>query len=151
MKKLLVLVLFCISYISCDPGKYLTHNDGFWCVKNNTSDVILISKEGYYIKHPLAPKEFVYVYSVGFTVASNIIPEFKCILGRDCDGSETHINIQVYSEDGKLLKTWDNQDEQSLQSDFFKESKWKVQREYYKSGSVLICWTYDITEETLKQ
>lgn len=151
MKKLLVLVLFCISYISCDPGKFLNRNDGNWYVKNNTSDVILISNEGHYIKQPLAPKDSVNVYSVGFTVASNIIPEFKYILGRDCDGRETHINIQVYSEDGKLLKTWDNQDEQSLQSDFFKESKWKVRRGYNKNGSVLICWTYDITEETLKQ
>ena len=68
MKKLLVLVLFCISYISCDPGKFLTRNDGLWRVKNNTSDVILISHEGNYIKHPLAPKEFVYVYSVGFKI-----------------------------------------------------------------------------------
>ena len=151
MKKILLLVIFCIGLVSCDPGKWLYSNDGFWYVKNNTSDVILISNTEQFVKQPLSPKDSINIFVIGFSLGDNILPEFNNFREGKYQGREIHINIQVYSKEGKLLQTWDNKDGQSLKSDFFNESKWRVHRKDNANKSVEISWTYDITDKSLRQ
>lgn len=146
MKKLLVLVLFCISFISCDP-KVISHEISFF-LNNKTNQDLLITSD--YSKSCINGETTLFI---GDSVCVVKYTDHRVTVGippfNDLN-KVAWVLVKVYSKDGKLLKTWDNKDEQSLKSDFFNESKWRVHREDKADGSAKISWTYDITDESFK-
>jgi|GEM_PF-599672 len=154
MKKILLLVIFCIGLVSCDPALSLFDNSGFWYVKNTTSDTFSIHASAGNNTSILSPNDSICIYNIAIGIRNvnrNYLPTFNIITNNDNNVGRRQITVHVYSKEGKLLQTWDNKDEQSLKSDFFNESKWRVHRKDNANKSVEISWTYDITDNLLKQ
>ncbi len=129
---------------SCDPAKYLDKYDSEWYVKNNTSKVLTITADvGLYrnIDHDiLFPGDSISIIRFGKFSYLEEYPAFSDF--PECE----NVHVEVYSENGDLMLSWENNTETGKQSDFFKEESWRY---FHTEDFSRMWWVYDINPEDL--
>ena len=153
MKRYILLFLFvAVTLMSCDPIEWMDYHGGKWYLKNNTDRTLDVSSsytsEGclgrHYVneKH-LAPGDSVVIYSVGYALIYNIIPDWLEFSRAD--------SIFVKESNVELCR-WLRDEPVEGRRNIFDESLWRFYKEVKdidKYSRHRLTWVFDLTESDL--
>ena len=128
--------------ISCTPARYIDAYEGYWFVKNNTSQALTIivdlGNHAFTAHDTLSPGDSIYIAG---NRKFSYFEEYSAF----SDFPE-NLHVEVYSENGDLILNWENNTETGKQSDFFKEESWK---RFHSEDFYSMWWVYDINPEDI--
>lgn len=144
MKRIIRLIplLSILCLISCDPGEWMTDNEGYWYIKNMTDKSITVKcivSEYNTRTNEIAPEDSLGLLLYGIPIAKKELPTFD-----DFFTYYDHVPVQVFSDDGELLKEWNWSDaEASDLPEFFDESYWRKYTQKKSGKETRISWIFD--------
>lgn len=132
--------LFCL--ISCDPGEWMTNNEGYWYIKNMTDKSITVKcivSEYNTRTNEIAPEDSLGLLLYPIPIAKKELPTFD-----DFFAYYDHVPVQVFSDDGELLKEWNWSDADAADlPEFFDESHWRKYTQKKSGKETRISWIFD--------
>ena len=150
MKRILIFFsllasIFALNSCSlCSLCEYYRSYYADWYIKNTTSNILKITgtvkDDKTADNETVLPGDSVTICSFLKFTHQNEYPAFS-------DFSEyENVHIEVFSENGDLMLSWDNNTETGKQSDFFKEESW---RRFHTEDFYSMWWVYDINPEEI--
>lgn len=134
--------------MSCDPPKWIDTHAAAWYARNNTDRTLIITTSPFIETDAVAgPGDSVPVHRFNpFSYQGT--PSFDLFYDAWSGSPERERSISLFSEDGRLLKTWSYADRNAGGRQLFDESCWRLRVEKSERYQEQTCvWVFDIIPE----